>query len=377
MKVGILGGGQLGRMLALSGYPLGLTFRFFDPNPESPAGQIGELVSAPYDDEDALRRFASGIGVATYEFESVPRSAADFVSRFAPVRPDPGALSATQDRLAERELLERLGISVAPYAAVSSEDELRSAAATLGYPLILKARRLGYDGKGQVRLEPGSDLREAWQSAGSRPAIVERVIEFTRELSVLAARSPTGSMAFYPLIENHHSAGILRFSFAPADGGETLQPQAEAIARAVADALAYVGVLAIELFDTGEALVANEIAPRVHNSGHWTMEGAETSQFENHLRAILGMPLGSTSAVGYSAMVNLLGTVPELPRLLAVPGAHVHLYGKSASHRRKLGHVNVRAESASRVREAVEAIRSVMTSVHVAASHLNPNPDKT
>ena len=362
MKVGILGGGQLGRMLALSGYPLGLTFRFFDPNPESPAGQIGELVSAPYDDETALRRFASGLDVVTYEFESVPRSAADFVSRFAPVRPDPKALSATQDRLAERELLERLGIPVARYAAVSSEDELRSAAATLGYPLILKARRLGYDGKGQLRLEAGSDLREAWQSTGARPAIVERVVEFTRELSVLAARSPAGSMASYQLIENHHSAGILRFSFAPADASQTLQPQAEEIARLVGYALGYVGVLAIELFETGEGLVANEIAPRVHNSGHWTMEGAETSQFENHLRAILGMPLGSTRAIGYSGMVNLLGNVPELPRLLAVPGAHVHLYGKSASHRRKLGHVNVRAESASLVREAVGAIRGVMAS---------------
>ncbi|HUF66141.1 MAG TPA: 5-(carboxyamino)imidazole ribonucleotide synthase [Gemmatimonadaceae bacterium] len=360
MKVGILGGGQLGRMLALAGYPLGLTFRFFDPNPESPAGQIGELITASYDDEGALRGFASDLDVATFEFESVPRAAADVVSRFAPVRPDAAALAATQDRLAERELLESVGIRVAPYAAVSSGEELSAAAGMLGYPLILKARRLGYDGKGQVRLEADSDLAEAWQSIGARPAIVERVVEFTRELSVLAVRAPEGSIAAYPLIENHHSTGILRFSFAPAAGTERLQPEAEAIARAVAEALNYVGVLAIELFETDEGLVANEIAPRVHNSGHWTMDGAETSQFENHLRAILGMPLGSTSAIGYSGMVNILGSIPELRRLLAIPGAHVHLYGKSASHRRKLGHVNVRAESASLVKEAVGEIRRAM-----------------
>ncbi|CAN5372928.1 5-(carboxyamino)imidazole ribonucleotide synthase [soil metagenome] len=362
MKVGILGGGQLGRMLALAGYPLGLTFRFFDPNPESPAGQIGELIAASYDDEAALRGFASGLDVATYEFESVPRAAADLVSRFAPVRPDPEALSAAQDRLAERELLESLGVSVAPYAPVSSDEELSSAAASLGYPLILKVRRLGYDGKGQVRLEADSDLREGWQSVGARPSIVERVVEFTRELSVIAVRSPEGTIASYPLVENHHSSGILRFSFAPADATDALQRQADAIARSVADALDYVGVLAIELFETDEGLVANEIAPRVHNSGHWTMDGAETSQFENHLRAILGMPLGSTSAIGYSGMVNLLGGIPELRRLLTVPGAHVHLYGKSASHRRKLGHVNVRAETASVVRDAVVEIRRVMAS---------------
>lgn len=368
MKVGILGGGQLGRMLALAGYPLGLTFRFFDPNPLSPAGQIGELISAPYDDEDALRRFASGLDVATFEFESVPRAAADLVASLAPMRPPPEALSAAQDRLAERQLLERLGIAVAQYAAVSSESELSSFAARLGYPLVLKARTLGYDGKGQGRIAAPSELRAAWAAIGERPAIVERVIDFTRELSVLGVRAGNGSMVTYPLIENHHSEGILRFSFAPAEASPALQQSAEAIVRAVADALDYEGVLAIELFDTAAGLVANEIAPRVHNSGHWTMEGSETSQFENHLRAILGMPLGATQAVGSSAMVNLIGSIPDLGRLLAVPGAHVHLYGKSASHRRKLGHVNVRAETRAAVRDSVADIRRVMA---------GRNPDKS
>jgi len=368
MRVGILGGGQLGRMLALAGYPLGLTFRFFDPNPESPAGQIGELITASYDDDDALRSFASGLDVVTFEFESVPRSAADLVATLAPVRPPPEALSAAQDRLAERRLLETLGVAVAPYAAVSSESELASAAAQLDYPLILKTRTLGYDGKGQARLDGPSDLRAAWQAMGDRPTIAERVVDFTRELSVLAVRSGDGSMVAYPLIENHHSDGILRFSFAPAEASAALQRSAEAIVRAVAEALDYVGVLAIELFDTTAGLVANEIAPRVHNSGHWTMEGAETSQFENHLRGILGMPLGATRAIGSSAMVNLIGSVPEMHRLLGIPGAHVHLYGKSASHRRKLGHVNVRAESAAAVRDSVAEIRRAMAA---------QNPDKT
>jgi 5-(carboxyamino)imidazole ribonucleotide synthase len=373
MKVGILGGGQLGRMLALAGYPLGLTFRFFDPNPDSPAGQIGELITASYDDEDALRAFASGLDVATYEFESVPRQAADFVARFAPVRPDPDALSAAQDRLAERELLERLDIPVARYAAVSSQEELASAAAALGYPLILKARRFGYDGKGQVQIQAGSDLRECWQSMGGRPAIVEQVVAFARELSVLAVRSPDGKTISYPLIENHHSEGILRFSFAPAEGAGALQSRAEAIVRSVADSLGYVGVLAIELFETDRGLMANEVAPRVHNSGHWTMDGAETSQFENHLRAILGMPLGSTRAIGFSGMVNLIGSVPELGRLLEVPGSHVHLYGKSASHRRKLGHVNLQASAPSGVRESVDQLRRIMAAGPGVTREKNPD----
>lgn len=368
MKVGILGGGQLGRMLALAGYPLGLTFRFFDPNPGSPAGQIGELITAPYDDEDALRGFASGVDVVTFEFESVPRSAADLVATLVAVRPPPTALSAAQDRLAERRLLEGLGVAVAPFAAVSSESELAATAAKLGYPLILKTRTLGYDGKGQARLDGASDVRGAWQAIGGRPAIAERVVNFTRELSVLAVRSADGAIVAYPLIENQHSEGILRFSFAPAEVSAALQRSAEEIVRAVADALDYVGVLAIELFDTPDGLVANEIAPRVHNSGHWTMEGAETSQFENHLRAILGMPLGATQAIGFSAMVNLIGSIPDVRRLLGVAGAHLHLYGKSASHRRKLGHVNVRADSAAAVLDSVVEVRRAMAA---------QNPDKS
>lgn len=347
-------------MLALSGYPLGLTFRFFDPNPESPAAQIGELIAAPYDDLDALERFATGVDVVTYEFESVPIAAANHVADRVAVYPPPRALAAAQDRLNERETLSRLGIAVAPYAAVDSPESLEDAATAVGYPALLKTRTLGYDGKGQTSVRSAADLNEAWRAVGARPCVLERVVSFSRELSILAVRTWEGAFAAYPLIENVHSDGILRFSFAPADASSELQAGAEKIARAVVEELDYSGVLAIELFDTPDGLIANEIAPRVHNSGHWTMEGAETSQFENHLRAIIGLPLGSTQAVGFSGMVNLIGSVPDLDQLLAVPDAHVHLYGKSASHRRKLGHVTIRCSSPEMVRERIGEVRSVL-----------------
>jgi 5-(carboxyamino)imidazole ribonucleotide synthase len=362
MKVGILGGGQLGRMIALAGYPLGLTFRFFDPNQDSPAGQIGELIAAPYDDDAALRSFAAGLDVATYEFESVPLHAVDTVARSVPVHPAPRALAAAQDRLAERELFERLSVPVAPYAAVASGEDLRTAARGLGYPTILKTRTLGYDGKGQVRLDSDSDLSEAWEAVVARPCILERVVPFARELSVIFVRDRSGTLLTYPLIENQHSEGILRTSFAPAEVSRGLQAQADRIANAVAIRLDYIGVGAIELFDTAEGLVANEMAPRVHNSGHWTIEGAETSQFENHLRAVLSLPLGPTTPIGVSAMLNIIGRVPNLSRLLGVADAHVHLYGKSAAHRRKLGHVTVRAATAEAARERLSQLRTVLAS---------------
>ncbi len=361
MKVGILGAGQLGRMLALAGYPLGLRFRFLDPNPESPAAPLGEFIAADYDDPDALRRFADGLDVATYEFENVPASVADYLTGRVPaVHPHYGALAAAQDRLEEKEMFRRLGIPTAPFERVDSEEDLARAVEVLGLPAVLKTRRFGYDGKGQFVLRDGSDVGAAWAALGGSPLILEGFVAFERELSIIAVRGLGGDVAFYPLVENHHREGILRLSLAPAPGVEpALQARAEGFARAVLEAFDYVGVLAIELFQRGDELLANEMAPRVHNSGHWTIEGAETSQFENHLRAICGLPLGSTAPRGHSAMLNLIGSVPPREAVLATPDAHLHLYDKAARPGRKLGHITVRADDAEIVsRRLTELERS-------------------
>ena len=343
MKVGIIGAGQLGRMLALAGYPLGLRFRFLDPNPASPAAALGEFIAADYDDPDALRRFADGLDVATYEFENVPASVADYLAGHVPaVHPHYRALAVAQDRLSEKQTFRRLGIATAPFAAVDSEADLARGVEELGLPAVLKTRRLGYDGKGQFVLRDAGDVGRAWAALGGAPLILEGFVAFERELSILAARGRDGDVAFYPLVENHHREGILRRSIAPAPGvAPGLQARAEAIARAVLEEFDYVGVLAIELFQCGDELLANEMAPRVHNSGHWTIEGAETSQFENHLRAICGLPLGPTTARGHAGMLNLIGTAPTREAVLAIEGAHLHLYDKSPRPGRKLGHVTV------------------------------------
>jgi 5-(carboxyamino)imidazole ribonucleotide synthase len=345
--VGVLGGGQLGRMLALAGYPLGLQFRFLDPSPEAPAGHLAELQTGAYDDPDALARFAEGLDVATYEFENVPEIAARTLAARVPVFPPSLALETAQDRLGEKRLFERLEIPVARYEPVDSQRDLDAAVARIGLPAILKTRRLGYDGKGQLTLNAPAEAGSAWESLGKVPCVLEKRILLRRELSVLAARGRDGATACYPLVENTHREGILRVSLAPADGAAELQRVAEEYIGRLLNALDYVGLLALELFvdDRDGSLLANEIAPRVHNSGHWTIEGAETSQFENHLRAILGMPLGSTAPRGWSAMVNLIGTIPDTSQIQAIPGAHLHLYGKAPRPGRKLGHVTITAES--------------------------------
>src|SRR5690606_25582511 len=281
VKVGVLGAGQLGRMLALAGYPLGLRFRFLDPNPESPAAALGEFIAADYDDPDALRRFAEGLDVATYEFENVPASVADYLAGHVPaVHPHYAALAVSQDRLSEKQLFRRLGIPTAPFAAVDSEDDLARAVDEVGLPAVLKTRRYGYDGKGQFVLREAADVHRAWAALGGAPLILEGFVAFERELSIIAVRGRDGDIVYYPLSENHHLEGILRRTIAPAPGvTASLQARAEASARAVLEEFDYVGVLAIELFQRGDDLLANEMAPRVHNSGHWTIEGAETSQF--------------------------------------------------------------------------------------------------
>jgi 5-(carboxyamino)imidazole ribonucleotide synthase len=320
-------------MLALAGAPLDVRFRFLDPSPDACAGDVGELVIGPYDDADLLDRLADGADAVTYEFENVPVEAARRVGAV----PDPRALEQGQDRLVEKELFRSLGIPTARYGSL--EDS--------GLPALVKSRRLGYDGKGQRIVESLAVVED--------DELAEEVVAFDRELSIVAARGRDGQTAFYPLAENEHRGGILAVSRAPAP--DAPQDEAEEIAKKLLDALGYVGVLAVELFEVAGTLLANEFAPRVHNTGHWTIDGAETSQFENHLRAILGLPLGSTAARGRSVMVNLVGSVPPLESLLAVAGAHLHLYGKDPRAGRKLGHVTLVDATEDAVAE-VEALAS-------------------
>ncbi len=348
MRVGILGGGQLGRMLALAGYPLGLHVRFFDPAEQVCVDELGPRVRAEYDDFDALASFAQGLDVITYEFEHVPLEAARVLAATGvPLYPPIEALEVAQDRLVEKRFLNANGVPTAPFEAVDSLEGLRAAVSRLGLPAVLKTRRFGYDGKGQWVLRSPADIEAAWAELGGVPLILEGFVAFQRELSVLAVRAVDGAVAYYPLVANHHADGILRYSIAPARAVSTaLQSDAEALASHVLTALRYVGVLAIELFEVDGRLVANEIAPRVHNSGHWTIEGADTSQFENHLRAVAGLPLGSAAARGCSVMVNFIGALPPIDAVAAVPGAHVHLYDKAPRLGRKIGHVTLCAANA-------------------------------
>jgi 5-(carboxyamino)imidazole ribonucleotide synthase len=361
-------------MLALAGYPLGLRFRLLDPAPDAPAGHMAEHIAAGYADIDRLERFCAGLDAVTYEFENVPVAAARFLAERVPVYPPPAALEAAQDRLIEKTFFQNLGIATPPFAPVDSQAKLEAAIVQIGLPAVLKTRRLGYDGKGQVILRTPADATAAWAALGNAPLILEGWVPFTRELSILAARGRNGATAFFPLIENHHRDGILRLSLAPAPGiTPALQSAAEQIAARALTALNYVGVLAIELFEvvgewgsgTGDweqktpnpqspiatRLLVNEMAPRVHNSGHWTIEGAETSQFEQHLRALLGLPLGTTAARGVSAMINLIGTLPDPATVLGIPGTHLHLYGKQPRAGRKVGHITIRAERRDELEE--------------------------
>lgn len=346
MRVGIVGGGQLGRMLCMAGASLGIDCTTLDPDERSSASQVGPSIIGGFDDRQALARLADGADVVTYEFENVPVSSARFLAELVPVLPPPEALEVAQDRVAEKALFSQIGLPTAEHEAAETLGGLFAALERIGTPAVLKTRRLGYDGKGQAVIRDLLLAEDAWRSIGEMPAIVERSVAFERELSIIAARGRDGSTACYPLVENLHREGILRLSVAPAPNvTPVLQTKAETHIAAVMDRLAYVGVMAIELFQVGEELLGNEIAPRVHNSGHWTIDAAETSQFENHLRAICGMPLGSSSARGRSAMVNLIGSLPDPATVMRVPGAHLHLYGKEPRPGRKLGHVTLTSKS--------------------------------
>jgi len=357
VTIGILGGGQLGYMLALAGYPLDFHFRFLDPSPQAPVGRVASRVTAEYTDFEALEKFAHGLALVTYEFENVPVEALRFLQKLVPVYPSAQALETAQDRRSEKLLFQKLGIPTTKFAVINSAGELQQTVKEIGLPAILKTCRLGYDGKGQWVLRTGEDVERVRNEIPSAPLILEEFVKFSRELSILAVRARNGETAFYRLVENHHRDGILRLSLAPAPHlTEALQREAEAAARRVLESLDYVGVLAIELFECNGRLLANEMAPRVHNSGHWTIEGAVTSQFENHLRAVSGLPLGDTGTLGFSAMLNLIGELPVSNELLSVPGAHLHLYGKSLRSGRKVGHVTVRADSNEQLQQRLRQL---------------------
>lgn len=345
MKIGIIGAGQLGRMLALAGYPLGLRFVFLDQSPDAPGAQVGRIVPGAFDDPKGLAALAAEVDLITFDVENVPVDAVREIARSKPFLPPVAALGASQDRLIEKTLFRSLKIPTANFAAVDSLEDLRRAAREIGIPGVLKTRRLGYDGRGQYFLKHDADIGKAWEALGTVPLIYEEFVNFSREVSIIGVRSTRGEVRAYPLSANTHAAGILRHSIAPYRNAP-LQRQAEKLLKRVLNHFDYAGVLTIEFFVRRGQLVANEMAPRVHNSGHWTIEGAQTSQFENHVRAILGLPLGSTAPIGHSAMLNFIGTLPEPANLLAIPGVHFHSYGKEARPNRKLGHCTVVAASA-------------------------------
>jgi 5-(carboxyamino)imidazole ribonucleotide synthase len=338
MRVGIVGAGQLGRMMALSGIPLGIEFTMYDTHANVPGAAVADIVTGAFDDTARLARFARSVDVVTFDWENVPVASARAIARIRPVWPPPRALEVAQDRVSEKRLFGRLGIPVAPYASVDSAAALARAIAALGLPGILKTRRLGYDGKGQARILRARDAEGAWQQLGGTPLIYERLVDFTREVSLIAARDRSGSVRYYPLAENTHAGGILAVTRAPWPD-RRLQRTAERNHRRLLQSLGYVGVLCVEYFVERGRLIANEMAPRVHNSGHWTIEGAQTSQFENHVRAVAGLPLGATRPLGHAVMMNVIGKMPQARDYLGLPGVHWHDYGKAPRKGRKLGHV--------------------------------------
>lgn len=343
MRIGVLGAGQLGRMLALAGYPLAKTFVFYDMSGNPSAG-LGEVIIDR--DSQYLDDFISRVDRVTYEFEHLPVDVAERIAKEKPVHPCPRALQVCQNREAEKTLFGELGIPTPEWRIADSVESLKEASEALGCPVVAKSNTEGYDGKGQAVLRSPEDAAEAWQSIGHPRLIVEKFVEFRREVSIIAVRAEDGELAFYPISENSHHEGILRYAIAPAPKLEKhIQEDAERYIKALLNELDYVGVLTLELFETADGLVANEMAPRVHNSGHWTIEGAMTSQFENHIRAVSGHPLGSTDARGVSCMINIIAEHGDIERILELPYAHVHLYNKGERPGRKLGHVTVLADS--------------------------------
>jgi 5-(carboxyamino)imidazole ribonucleotide synthase len=363
--IAILGAGQLGRMLGLAAARMGVACRFLDPAESPPAGVVGEVVGAEFDDRKAIDVLLRGAAPLTIEFENVPAAAVEYAARSVATYPSAAALRVTQCRASEKRVFAECGVPTNRTAAwdpgSQPADELRAAIDAIGLPVVVKTQYNGYDGKFQWVLRSESDLEKFLGDTHRLPLIVEEFVPFWRELSIIGARRPGGQTAFYPLVENTHAGGILRRTVAPAPKvTPELQARAEGYARALMERLGYVGVMALELFEAGTpgsgVLLANEIAPRVHNSGHWTIEGARTSQFENHVRAILDLPLGETAAVGSCVMVNLIGVEPDRAAVLAIPGASYHWYGKAVRAGRKVGHVTVWGDDAGVVAERAAAV---------------------
>lgn len=358
--VGILGGGQLARMLVLSGVPLGVEFRVLDGKRDVCAATVAPVTASAWDDHDRLADWIDGVDVATFDFENVPADTARWLTGHTRVAPNPDALAVAQDRLAEKTTFADIGLPTAAFRAVDTRQDLDEAIAAIGTPAILKTRRMGYDGKGQFRLTSTADADAAWQALGEPAAryglILEAFVPFEREVSVVAVRTVDGTFRTWPLTRNWHVDGILSLSLAPAPGDDALAVAAFDHARRLAEKLDYVGVFALELFVADGKLLGNEMAPRVHNSGHWTMDGAITSQFENHVRAVAGLPLGDTGVRGPSVMFNWIGDLPDPAPFLATTDAHWHDYGKDLRPGRKVGHANVCAPDAATLCERLTAL---------------------
>ena len=358
MVIGILGGGQLARMLALAGHPLGLKFIVLEPATDACSAVVAEQIIGQYDDETKLLELAEKADIVTFEFENVPAESVALLTDKVPCYPPANALAVAQDRLNEKTLFRKLNIETPPFTAVDSLDELQLAMQSIGYPAVLKTRREGYDGKGQAVLRSKDDLDSGWQAIMGKPAIVEGFVPFDREVSIIAARSVSGEIAYYPLTENQHHEGILRTSLATENDPQ--QGLAEQYICALMNEMNYVGILALELFQVGERLLVNECAPRVHNSGHWTQDGTSCCQFENHLRAICDLPLGSTRPTGHSAMVNLIGKLPVTNNVLSQADAHLHLYDKAPRSGRKIGHINLCSTDQATFQQQLSALQKML-----------------
>lgn len=362
--LGVLGGGQLARMLALAAAPLGVKTLVVDSSPDACAGQVAPLVVADWTDHVALEAFAAKVDVITFDFENVPAETAHRLAAQVAVFPAPQALATAQDRLAEKTLFRECGLQTPEFMAVDTREDLDRALSAIGAPAILKTRRLGYDGKGQFRLKQTADADAAWQALGAQASkhglILEAFVPFERELSVIAVRGRDGDFRTWPLTRNWHTDGVLSMSLAPAPDIDELQQRATGLARTLAERLAYVGVFALELFVKDGELLGNEMAPRVHNSGHWTIEGAHTSQFENHVRAVLGMPLGDTAARGASVMFNWIGHLPDAAPVLRATDAHWHDYGKQERAGRKVGHATLCAPDGQQLAPRLDQLAATL-----------------
>lgn len=358
MKIGIIGAGQLGQMLAQAGISLGMRFSFVDPSQNACAATLGKHFCSAYDDKRVLAELAKEVDLVTFEFENVPPESIDFLSQIVPVYPSVDSLKIARDRWKEKKLFKLLDIPTPLFANIESQNDLEQAILSIGFPAVLKTRTLGYDGKGQKILKSPNDILNAFLDLGSVPCILEQFIDFDGEVSLIAVRNQQHQVKFYPLSLNHHQHGILQL--AVASDQHPLQSLAENYVKRLLEKLDYIGVLAFEFFETKGGLMANEIAPRVHNSGHWTIEGNVTSQFENHLRAIANLPLGSTKKRGYSAMINFIGSIPPISQLLAIENCHLHDYGKAFKVGRKVGHVTLNASTMDELKSLISDVQSLL-----------------